>query len=183
MKRQRLVAYVVADAAAVSVTELRAHLRERLPDYMVPWSYEYLERLPLNANGKVDREALPEPAILAEAGEEYVAPRTPAEEVLCGIWSEVLSVERVGVNDNFFALGGHSLLATQVAARINEAMKVQLLVRHVFESPTVAEMAQYIESLKQSEEENPEQITEVFDLIESLSDEEARALLAQKQLI
>jgi hypothetical protein len=92
-------------------------------------------------------------------------------------------VERVGVNDNFFALGGHSLLATQVAARINEAMKIQLLVRHVFESPTVAEMAQYIEGLKESPEANPEQITEVFDLIESLSDEEARALLEQKQLI
>jgi amino acid adenylation domain-containing protein len=183
-EEKRLIGYVVSDEILVSVNELRAYLRERLPEYMVPSSFEYLERLPLNANGKVNRAALPEPSsVTAEFSGEYVAPRTPTEEVLCGIWSEVLRVERVGVYDDFFALGGHSLLATQVAVRINEAMKVNLLVRHIFESPTVAEMAQHLETIKQSQEDNAEQITEVFDLIESLSEEETRALLAQKQSI
>ncbi len=119
-EEKRLVAYVVADTAAVTVNELRGHLRERLPEYMVPWSFEYLERLPLKVNGKLDREALPEPSRVAESAREYVGPRTATEEVLCGIWSEVLRVERVGVHDNFFELGGDSILSIQISARARQ---------------------------------------------------------------
>ncbi|HEX2188928.1 MAG TPA: amino acid adenylation domain-containing protein, partial [Longimicrobiaceae bacterium] len=114
---RRLVGYVVPEAAAeVTAAALRAHLKERLPEYMVPSAVVVLERLPLTANGKVDRRALPEPE--PATGEGYVAPRTPAEELVAGIWAEVLKVERVGATDDFFALGGHSLLATRVVSRL-----------------------------------------------------------------
>ncbi len=139
-EEKRLVAYIAADTAAVTVNELRAHLRERLPEYMVPWSFEYLERLPLNANGKVDREALPEPAGVAELSGEYVGPRTATEEMLCGIWSEVLRVERVGVHDNFFELGGDSILSIQIIAKIQE-QGFGCSIQDLFERPEIAELA------------------------------------------
>ena len=113
---RRLVAYVVpAGAGDVSPAALREHLRAHLPEYMVPASIVLLDALPLTATGKLDRRALPEPAA---AEEGYAAPRTPTEEVLAGIWAEVLGLERVGVHDDFFGLGGHSLVATRVVARI-----------------------------------------------------------------
>ncbi len=144
-EEKRLVAYVVAEAWQASVSELRAHLLERLPEYMVPWSFEYLERLPLNANGKVDRDALPEPASVTELSGEYVGPRTATEEMLCGIWSEVLRVERVGVHDNFFALGGHSLLGMQVNSRMRQAFGVELPLRALFEAESLATLAAHVE--------------------------------------
>ncbi len=150
-EEKRLIAYVVAEAGQASVSELRAHLRERLPEYMVPWSFEYLERLPLNANGKVDREALPEPASVTELSGEYVGPRTPTEEVLCGIWSEVLRVERVGVHDNFFELGGHSLLGMQVNSRMRQAFGVELPLRALFEAESLATLAAHVEGGRAAE--------------------------------
>jgi len=140
-----LVGYVVkAAGAAAGAKEWRSYLKERLPEYMVPGQFVELAELPLNANGKVDRKALPE--VERSEGEEYVAPRTPVEEVLAGIWSEVLGVARVGVYDNFFELGGHSLLATRIIYRMREVFSLSLPVNWIFHSATIAELAEHIES-------------------------------------
>ena len=139
---KRLVAYLVVagEEGAVTSMGLRQALREKLPEYMVPGAFVQLERLPLTANGKVDWGALPAPE--AESGEaEWSEWGTPVEEVVAGIWSEVLGVGRVGVRDNFFELGGHSLLATQVVSRLRAALGVELALRVLFETPTVAGVA------------------------------------------
>ncbi|HEX2077170.1 MAG TPA: amino acid adenylation domain-containing protein, partial [Longimicrobium sp.] len=143
---QRLVAYVVG---GVEAAELRAHLRRSLPEYMVPSAFVFLDALPLTPNGKVDRKALPAPE-LAPAEDRYVAPRTPVEEVLAGIWAEVLRLERVGANDSFFELGGHSLLATRVVSRVRELFGVELPLRALFEGPTVAELAGRVEEMRRA---------------------------------
>ncbi len=145
---RRLVAYAVPrDGAGIPGTELRAYLRERLPEYLVPSAFVTLDALPLNANGKVDRRALPAPD-RGSAVDAYAAPRTPAEEVLAGIWAEVLKTERVGAEDNFFELGGHSLLATQVISRVRQAFGVEVPLKALFEAPTVAGLAVRIEALR-----------------------------------
>jgi amino acid adenylation domain-containing protein len=122
---------------------LHAYLLERLPDYMVPASFTFLEALPLTPNGKLDRRALPAPhAVRAELGSGYVAPRNRVELALAGIWADTLGLDRVGIHDNFFThLGGHSLLATQLLARVNDAFRAQLPLQCIFESPTVADFA------------------------------------------
>ena len=143
-----LVAYVVSDAGEVQ--SLRGWLEERLPGYMVPSAFVALESLPLTPNGKVDRKALERIAPELERGgsEGGLAPRTPAEELLAGIWAHVLGVERVGAEDNFFALGGHSLLATQVASRLRDAFGVEVPLRALFEHPTVASLARLVEGMR-----------------------------------
>ena len=147
---RRLVAWVVAEGG--SAPELRAHLGGRLPDYMVPAAFVFLDALPLTRHGKVDRRALPEPdaADLGEAG--YVAPRTPTEELLAAVWAELLGAARVGVDDSFFVLGGHSLLATRVASRVRETLGVELPVRAVFEHPTLAALAAEVDRLRRADE-------------------------------
>jgi amino acid adenylation domain-containing protein len=165
---KRLVAYVVgSDAVPPDGDELRAHLKRSLPEYMVPSAYVVLEALPLTSNGKVDRRALPAPAGNAVIQGEYVAPRTPIEEVLAGIWAEVLKLERVGVHDNFFDLGGHSLLAMRVVARIRGDLEVELPLRAVFEAPSVGELAgRLLRDLAESiaEQSASDLIDEVVDL-------------------
>ncbi|HZF07637.1 MAG TPA: amino acid adenylation domain-containing protein, partial [Thermoanaerobaculia bacterium] len=147
-KSARLVAYV---AGEVAVESLRRSLRERLPEYIVPAAFVPLAALPLTPNGKVDRKALPTPA--EESAEEgWLAPRTPVEEVLAGIWAEVLGVSRVGANDHFFALGGHSLLATRVMARLRRAFGVELPVRALFEAAKLSELAARVETALRSGE-------------------------------
>jgi acyl carrier protein len=140
---QKLVAYVVMGPdARTSDSELRAYLGARLPDYMVPSLFLFLEAFPLLPNGKVDRGALPRPDPLrTEIIDASVAPPTPFEAVLVQIWAEVLGLERVGVHDNFFALGGHSLLATQIISRVRDAFQVELPLRTLFQAPTVSELA------------------------------------------
>jgi amino acid adenylation domain-containing protein len=141
----RLVAYYTGDGAGAAA--LRAHLAERLPDYMVPAAFVHMDALPVNPNGKLDRKALPEPEF-APDDETYVAPRTEVEEVLAGIWAEVLGVERLGVEDGFFELGGHSLLATRVVSQVRELFGVELPLRALFEGPTVAELAARVEEMR-----------------------------------
>ncbi|HEU4558943.1 MAG TPA: non-ribosomal peptide synthase/polyketide synthase, partial [Longimicrobium sp.] len=141
---KQLVAYVVG---AVDTGELRAHVRQSLPEYMVPAAFVVLEALPLTPNGKVDRDALPAPEF-ASAEETYVAPRTPVEEVLARIWADVLGVDRVGRRDHFFALGGHSLLATRVVARARTAFGVTLAVRALFEAPTLEALAGVVDAAR-----------------------------------
>jgi amino acid adenylation domain-containing protein len=144
---KRLVAYVVPDETAqVTGKELRNFLRNKLPEYMLPSAFVMLERMPLGSTGKVDRRALPAPERARHAAEEScIDPRNPVEEILAGIWSDVLGLDRAGVYDNFFDLGGHSLLAMQVIARIHFALQVEIPVRRLFECPTVAELAETIQ--------------------------------------
>src|SRR6185436_20395007 len=143
---RRLVAYLVGDA---SPGELRRLLGERLPDYMVPAAFVTLATLPLTPNGKVDREALPAPEWQG-LEESHLAPRTPVEEILAGIWADLLGLERVGANDHFFDLGGHSLLATQVMSRLRRAFDVEMPVRELFEAPTLAELAARVEAARRA---------------------------------
>ncbi|NQE33862.1 non-ribosomal peptide synthetase [Microcoleus asticus] len=131
------------------VPQLQAYLAEKLPEYMIPSAFVVLESLPVTANGKVDRLALPAPQpIKLEWAGGYVAPHTSIEEVLVKIWAEVLGIKRVGIRDNFFELGGHSLLATQLVSRVRDAFAVELPLRRVFEAPTIAELSKIVESLK-----------------------------------
>jgi amino acid adenylation domain-containing protein len=148
----RLAAYVMPDPGGkLSCEHIEAHLRERLPEFMVPSFLTMLDQFPLLPNGKVDRRALPAPdwnAVQRDA--PYVAPRTEDEKQLAQIWQEVLHVARVGVHDNFFALGGHSLLATQMVSRIARDLRVELPLRDVFLTPTIADLAGRIVSLRMS---------------------------------
>ncbi|MEU7876544.1 condensation domain-containing protein, partial [Dactylosporangium sp. NPDC049140] len=140
----RLVAYVVpAGSAALVVEELRGFVGARVPEYMVPSVFVELASLPLNRNGKVDRQALD--GVQLPVGGAYVAPVGPVQEVLAGVWGELLGVERVGASDDFFALGGHSLLATQVVSRVRSVFGVEVPVAAVFDSPTVAGLSAVVE--------------------------------------
>jgi amino acid adenylation domain-containing protein len=150
---ERLVAYYAA-SGEVGAGELRGFLRQRLPEYMVPSAFVLLGCLPITANGKVDRKALPAPEG-GRGGPEYVAPRTPSEEVLAGIWEQVLGVERVGVHDNFFDLGGHSLSAIQVVSRARQALQVGLPLRALLEQPTIEALAARLPVISSAERRSP----------------------------
>jgi amino acid adenylation domain-containing protein len=149
---KRLIAYIVPqEQATLSLSELQRGLREQLPDYMMPAGWVLLDQIPLTPNGKVDRAALPKPASTrSETGQGFVAPPTLIQEALAAIWRQVLNLDRVNTGDNFFWLGGHSLLATRIISRIRETFQVELPVRSLFESPTVLEMSQRIESAMRS---------------------------------
>ncbi|HEY0738799.1 MAG TPA: amino acid adenylation domain-containing protein [Herpetosiphonaceae bacterium] len=129
---------------------LRAFLAQRLPDYMIPSAFVFLDALPLTPSGKPDRQALPVPSFERPAADEAVsAPRTPAEEIVASIWADVLQLERIGIHDNFFERGGHSLLATQVVSRVRDVFQVELPLRTLFESPTIAGWTAQIEAARQ----------------------------------
>ncbi|MBF6651295.1 hypothetical protein IT781_22125, partial [Methylobacter sp. BlB1] len=136
---KRLVAYYTGDAEA-TVDSLRAHLSETLPEYMVPAAFVHLAALPLTANGKLDRKALPAPEGDAYGAREYEAPQGETEQTLAAIWSELLKIEQVGRHDNFFELGGHSLLAVTLIARMRQA-GLNIDVRALFSAPTLAGLA------------------------------------------
>jgi acyl carrier protein len=137
------------------VPELKEFLSQRLPEYMIPFTFVLLDALPLTPNGKVNRLALAAPDdVRPETESAYLAPRTPVEESLAEIFAEVLNLEEVGVHDNFFKLGGHSLLATQVISRIRDAFQIELPLRSMFETPTVAGLAVAIEENRNKRENN-----------------------------
>ena len=147
---KRLVAYCVpAAGTGLKLSELRNHLRNRLPEYMLPAAFVELKSFPLTSSGKINRRGLPAPDdSRPDLETHYVAPRTPIEQQLASIWAEVLGIDAIGIHDNFFALGGHSLLATRVNARISSAFQVDLPLRKLFEAPTIAEFASEIETLR-----------------------------------
>ena len=131
------------------IPQLRSYLEQKLPDYMVPSAFVVLETLPLSANGKVNRRALPAPDTRSiDLAGAYVEPRSPIEAELALLWTELLGLKRVGIHDNFFALGGHSLLATQLTSRIRDRLGIELPLRHLFEAPTIAQLAPVIDRFK-----------------------------------
>jgi amino acid adenylation domain-containing protein len=169
---KRLLAYVVpsreasgagsnssAGSGVVTGEELRTYLKQQVPDYMVPQAVMVLAKLPLNANGKIDRQALPEPE-QAQAARAYVAPRTETEKTIAEIWAEVLrrEPEQISVDDNFFDLGGHSLLATQVISRVRERFSVEIPMRAMFDQPLVSGLAHAVEQAKASGAEGNEMV-------------------------
>ena len=164
---QRLVAYIVSnDDSRFAPGDLRAFLHEKLPNYMLPAAFIALDKLPLTPNGKLDRKALPAPEdSRPDLAAPYVTPRTPSEEILASIFTAVLRLDQVGIHDNFFDLGGHSLLATQVISRVRSAFNIELALRTLFESPTVAGLSALI----------------VHSQAQALSEVELTQLLAEAQ--
>ncbi|HVG64400.1 MAG TPA: amino acid adenylation domain-containing protein [Hyalangium sp.] len=154
---KQLVAYVVPQASpSPSITELREHLARKLPAYMVPAFFVMLDELPLNPNGKVDRRALPNPdGTRPELAQEFVAPRTPTEQALADLWKESLSLDRVGLHDDFFALGGHSLRALQVMSRIRQHFQADIPLRSFFSRPTLAGLAELLSQNQGREQAAP----------------------------
>ncbi|NVZ72778.1 non-ribosomal peptide synthetase [Pseudomonas costantinii] len=168
---KHLVGYLVAADEALNPSDrldrIKQRLRAELPEYMVPLHWLWLDRLPLNANGKLDRKALPTLEIGQLHSQDYLAPRNELETTLAAIWAEVLKVERVGVEDNFFELGGHSLLATQIASRVQKALQRDVPLRAMFECSTVAELAEYIDGLAVNEI-SAEKVDRLSDLMAEL---------------
>ncbi|MCA1682474.1 MAG: amino acid adenylation domain-containing protein [Actinobacteria bacterium] len=172
----RLVAYCATDGA-VDQHALRAHLGELLPEYMLPSVIALLDALPRTPSGKIDRAALPEPDALGPEEADYVAPRTPMEEAVASIWTQVLGMERIGVEDDFFALGGHSLLATQVVAQVRSDFAVDLPLHSLFTCPTVTSLTAEVVRMMGSAED--EDTTRLIAELEGMSEEEAERLLAE----
>jgi amino acid adenylation domain-containing protein len=152
-REKYLVAYFVPiQGQTLTVEQLRSFIQDRLPEYMIPSAFVQMESFPLTSNGKVNRRALSEPTnSRPELAQTFVAPRTPTEEILAGIWGDVLGLEQVGIYDNFFNLGGHSLLATQVISLTRKAFKIELPLRSLFESPAIASLARIVEAATQQE--------------------------------
>lgn len=175
-----LVAYLVPKNQPLQVSTLRRSLAEMLPSYMLPAVFVMLESLPVTGSGKVDRRALPEPdAARPDLESPFFAPRTPNEQELATIWSEVLDLDHVGIHDNFLELGGDSLLASQVISRVIGTFRVELPLRSLFEAPTVADMAVAI-TQSQAKVAKPEDIERLLAELEALSAEEAKQLLAEE---
>jgi acyl carrier protein len=161
------------------VVEARKYLKEKLPEYMLPSAFVMLNELPLTPNGKIDRRALPAPDQNRLAWKDvYHPPRTPIEETLAGIWAELLKLDKVGIHDEFFELGGHSLLATQIVSRIRTVFSIELPLRHMFESPTVAAIAVIIEE-NQAQRMSEAELARLLSEIEVKTEEEAQKIFAK----
>ncbi|UCE08626.1 MAG: hypothetical protein JSW07_11635, partial [bacterium] len=146
---QLIAYYVTADKDnVIEVEELRRHLQNKLPDYMIPAAFVSLEAIPITPNGKVNRRELEKRDVALKSSQDYMAPRTNVEQQLVDIWSEVLGIKRVGIHDNFFELGGHSLLAIQMVAKIRERLGVECPVRNIFDHSTVHQLSALFPDLK-----------------------------------
>ncbi|HEY0733743.1 MAG TPA: amino acid adenylation domain-containing protein, partial [Herpetosiphonaceae bacterium] len=183
-----------AHSARLDPRDLRSFVHERLPEYMVPSAFVVLDSLPVTANGKVDRKALPVPEhTREELDQPHVAPRTPVEQALAEVWSRILRVEQIGVYDNFFLLGGHSLTATQVTSFVRETYHVDIALRTLFEEPTIASLARLIAQAETVPLDAPDEhiqpipvgektLEQLLAEIEGLSDDEALDILGQPGL-
>ncbi|HET6514231.1 MAG TPA: amino acid adenylation domain-containing protein, partial [Thermodesulfovibrionales bacterium] len=173
---KRLVAYVVfRGQGKITESDLRSHLSKQLPDYMIPSAFVVLDALPLTPNGKVDRKSLPTLELgRPDLEDSFVAPRTPVEELVAGIWCEVLGLKKVGIHDNFFLVGGHSLLATQVVSRLRKTLQQEVPLRFLFESPTPAGLAMRI-TQSQAENADPEELARILDELEAPAKDSASA--------
>jgi amino acid adenylation domain-containing protein len=178
---RRLAAYVVPrQDPAPSADGLQSYLREHLPEYMIPTSFAMLEELPLTPNGKIDRNALPAPDEgRAESGVPFVAPRTPVEEALAGLWSQVLGRAGVGVDDNFFRLGGHSLLGTVLMSRVRDTFQIEMPLLTLFMAPTVATLARVVNE-RLVEQLDADEALGMLEELDELSEEEIRAGLSRE---
>jgi hypothetical protein len=176
----RLTGYVVMNLDRdVDATELRRHLEARLPKYMVPTMFIAIDHLPRVQSGKLDRGALPTPPqVRPDLGKGFVAPTTPVEELLAVIWGEVLQVDRVGVEDNFFDLGGHSLLAVQVISRIRHILRMDVPVRQLFENPTISSLSRAL-VLNVPATAHFNKVGELLKKVRSMSADEKEAMLQQ----
>jgi amino acid adenylation domain-containing protein len=176
---KRLVAYVVLhDDRSVTTSELRQFVGGRLPQYMVPSQYVFLPTLPLTPNGKLNRKALVAPDNRASDNDAgYVAPRTPIEEKLAAIWKNLLGVGRVGIHDNFFELGGHSLLATRMISHLRDETDIELSLRFLFASPTIAEIALFVVQHQAAQKEDL-QLESLLAGLEQLSEDDLQAILS-----
>ncbi|MES2298244.1 MAG: amino acid adenylation domain-containing protein [Pseudomonadota bacterium] len=175
---KRLVAYIVARGAAQpSAAALRAELSASLADYMLPTAFVVIPAFPLNANGKIDRKALPVPDLAAVVTRQFVAPASPIEAALAGIWQNLLGLEQVGRHDHFFELGGHSLMVTQLIARVRRTLGLALPLRTVFETPSLADIAAYLQGLAAP----PVDATALRAQIANMSEAQIRALLEKKR--
>jgi acyl-coenzyme A synthetase/AMP-(fatty) acid ligase/acyl carrier protein len=175
---RQLVAYFVpSEKPAATVTQLRNFLKARLPDYMIPSAFVSLRALPLTPNGKIDRRALPDPSQSRPALDTpYAAGTTPVEEQLAKIWAEVLSLDQVGIHDNFFDLGGHSLAATRVVSQVLKRFQLEIPFQSLFHAPTVAKMAALIREYE-GMGLGKKELDRIVAEIESLSDAQAEQLL------
>jgi acyl carrier protein len=176
---KRIVAYIVWKQGVTSQTgELRNFIKGHLPEYMLPSAFVEMDALPLSPNGKVDRKLLPAPdGARPELEQAFVAPRNDVEQTLANIWAEVLHLDQIGINDNFFDLGGHSLLATQVISRVQVAFNVELPLRAIFENPTVAGLGMTLEQA-QADMAGEAELLRVLEELEHLSEDEADSELS-----
>jgi amino acid adenylation domain-containing protein len=174
----QLSAYITT-SESTTAQALREFLLQKLPPYMIPANFVFLDKLPRTPNGKVNRRALPDPdGSSSKAAAVYVEPRTALEKVLAGVWGELLNYEPIGINDNFFNLGGHSILVTQLVGRLRSLLPVDLPLRIIFDRPTIAELSDYI--LEQAEDTAEIETTaELLMQVADLSDAEAEAALAE----
>ncbi|WP_234017158.1 non-ribosomal peptide synthetase [Nostoc sp. 'Lobaria pulmonaria (5183) cyanobiont'] len=177
--QKRLVAYLVTEESQeFAIAQVRSFLKSQLPDYMIPSAFVELKTLPLTSNGKIDRKILPVPDwTRLEAEATFVPPQSPLEEAIAEIWVQLLNVNQIGINDNFFDLGGHSLIATQLVSRLRKAFQVELPLRYIFEFPTIAELAVTIVQ-SQIEQMNNEEKVQFLAAMKDLSEEEIESMLA-----
>jgi acyl carrier protein len=176
---KRLVAYVESNTAETLAGQLRSFVKTKLPEYMIPSSFVVMDQLPLTASGKIDRRALPAPEAARGPDQKLVAPEGAVEEVLAEIWAELLDLDQIGRHESFFELGGHSLLATQVVSRVLDVLSVELQVRQIFQTQTIAELARAI--LDNSAQ--PERVERTANLVlrlSQLTDDEAVSLLEER---
>jgi hypothetical protein len=177
---KRLIAFVVGEREGeAGAEEMRKHLREKVPDYMVPSFIVMVEEMPLNASGKVDRRALESLQHLTR-DKGFIAPRTETEHALAALWSELLKIEKICVYDDFFDSGGHSLLATQLVSRVKRNFGVELSLVDIFAHPTIESLAGRVEEAL-VEASATDRVDQLLDLLESLGDNDAETLLARHQ--
>jgi nonribosomal peptide synthetase DhbF len=161
----QIIAYVIPQNGRTPDKQtLTSHLRQQLPAYMIPTAFVTVDAFPKNTHGKIDYRALPAPTFQAEDAAKYAAPRTPIEETLAELFSELTHAPKIGLYDNFFQLGGHSLLITQLASRVHSTFEVELSLRALFENPTVIDMAMLIEE-------------RMLEKLEALDEEEVELML------